>query len=103
MKIPYRPITRVKDMLEAMGQQMAYAYDDLVFPENTAFLLQMGKEGRDLFVHFNRESIESERLPILQQLKSAGAKQSLKVRVKGLYNLEPTENNELKIEFHPLQ
>ena len=103
MKIPFRPITRIKDMLESMGQQMAYAYEDLVFPEHTAFLLQMGEEGRDLFVHFNCESLEAERPTLLQQLKNAGAKQSLKVRVKGLYQLTPSENDEIRIKFLPLE
>ena len=102
MSIPFRPITRVKDMLNSIGQEMSYCYEDLVFLDHNAFLLQMGEKGEDLYVHFNRDCPEKERGPLLGKLKDAGAMQDLKVRFRGEYTLAPNEGDkEISIQFFP--
>lgn len=103
MKIPFRPITRVQEMLKAIGLEVSYSYDDLIFPTHNAYLLQMGAKGQDLFVHFNEESPEPERPGMLSKLKTAGAMQGLKVRFCGLYAMKETEEKELQIQFIPPQ
>lgn len=99
MNIPLRPISRVRDLLIGIGQEMSYAYEDLVFPNHSAFLLQMGDKGQDLFVHFNIDSPLESRPEILNLLKSAGADQGLKVRFKGTFTLEENGSKELQIRF----
>lgn len=99
MKIPFRPISRVRDTLLAAGQEMSYAYEDLVFPNHSAYLLQMGEKGQDLFVHFNQECPDPSRPELLAALKTAGATQGLKVRFRGTFRMEESAEKELQIRF----
>jgi len=99
--VPLRPITRVKDMLESMGQELSHAYEDLIFPNHGAYLLQMGDRGRDIFVYFNQESEEKERSNMLFSVKNAGAALGLKVRYHGTYSMKQLEGEEVEIHFDP--
>lgn len=98
--IPHRPLALIKNMLESIGQNISYAYEDLVFVEHNAYLLQMGDRGENVLVHFNEESEDGFRKTMLRALKDAAANEGLKVRWRGTYDLEEKENNELAIHFH---
>jgi len=99
--IPYRPISRVKDLLESVGQEMSYAYEDLIFPAHSDFILQMGELGPDLQVHFHQDCEAEKQSQLLDGLRIAGANFGLNVRMKGHFIMEEAENSELKITFQP--
>lgn len=43
MGLPYRPLGMVKAMLETIGIEITYSYEDLIFIQHNHFLLQFGK------------------------------------------------------------
>ena len=45
MTLPYRPLGVVKQLLEEIGMEITYAYDDLIFIQHNPVLLQFGKVG----------------------------------------------------------
>ena len=45
MALPYRPLGLVKQLLEEIGIEVTYAYEDLVFVQHNPILLQFGKVG----------------------------------------------------------
>lgn len=56
MSIPFRPLGEVKMILEEAGTDVAYAYEDLVFAEHTAYLIQFNDRfPENLKIYFNAE------------------------------------------------
>lgn len=95
MTIPLRPLGLIKTMVEAIGLDVSYVYDDLVFIEKNAFLLQMSEErGDDLWVWFNTDSTPDDRPLILSRLQSEGAKLSLQLQEKGTYSMQGFDGEE---------
>lgn len=86
-------------MLKEIGLDITYAYQDLVFAEHNAFLLQFGKNGADLFLHFNTESDPLKRDEIAEKLKEAGVRRELLITRKGLYSLVQSEQEQMKLTF----
>jgi len=104
MSIPLRPLGIIKDLVEAIGLDISYMYDDLLFIEHNAFLLQMSEtDGAMLGLWFNEESTPGERPQILTNLQVEGRKLSLHIEEKGTYTLTGEEEGEsFQLEFRPL-
>lgn len=81
----YRPLGLVKDMLASMGLTPTYAYEDLVFVEHNAFLLQFEEETVGL--HLNVDCPEEEAGPLTARAIEAGAAVELTVVPRGRYEL----------------
>ena len=102
MSIPIRPLGIIKDMVEAFGLDISYVYDDLIFIDHNAFLLQMGEKGEDIGVWFNSDSKPDDRPAILSRLQLEGARRSLVVCLKGAYAMNRQDNGEtFQIELIP--
>ncbi len=79
---------------------MTHCYDDLIFIEHNAFLLQMGDEGEEVMVWFNTESEPDKRDEIFEALHQQGNLFGLQLIRKGEYALVPNEEEEsLQIQF----
>ncbi len=87
MTVPLRPLGLAKDLIEAVGLDVTYVYDDLIFIEHNAFLLQMEEQGENIGVWFNTESTSADRPEITTKLKAAGKELSLKVSDKGTFSI----------------
>jgi hypothetical protein len=93
--IPLRPLGLVKNLVEAIGLDIAYLYDDLIFTEHNAFLLQMGAEkGEEIGVWFNEESAPADRPQLLVRLQEEGRRYGLQVQEKGSYSLADNDNGD---------
>ncbi|KAB2888979.1 MAG: hypothetical protein F9K32_14470 [Desulfobulbaceae bacterium] len=88
MDIPYRPLGLLRELIESMGLQITHVFEDLIFIEHNAFLLQMGEEGADVRLWFNSESLPAERPAIAATLAKAGADCGLRVERRGTFRLE---------------
>ena len=102
MKIPFRPLGKVIEIVECMGLEVTYAYDDLVFVSHNAFLLQMDDTGESLFLFFNEESDISKRDEIAEQLTHHSAERSLNLYEQGTYVMKPNDNETLDVHFKPM-
>ena len=102
MTIPLRPLTRVERVIKAIGLEITYAYDDLVFAEHNAFVLQFGNSGKKISLYFN-EDLEKEKQPEIERmLIEAGKNEELEVSFKGTYSLEQVEEEKIKLVFNPI-
>jgi hypothetical protein len=94
MTVPLRPLGLAKDLIEAVGLDVTYVYDDLIFIEHNAFLLQMEEKGENIGLWFNTESTPSNRPEITTQLKAAGKTLSLNVSLKGTFSITRQDDND---------
>lgn len=100
MHIPYRPLGLLRELVEAMGLQITHVFDDLLFIEHNAFLLQMGEEGADVRLWFNSESLPAERPVIAATLSAAGTECGLRIDRRGTFRLAQQEDAEqLRLEL----
>jgi len=103
MSVPLRPITRIQRIVETAGLSITFAYDDLVFIEHNAFVLQMGEKGEDVFLYFNVQSDENARSGILSKLTDAAIAEEIILSCKGLYEISEASNEELmQLKFFPI-
>ena len=75
MTIAFRPLAEVKMMLEETGNDISYAYDDLIFVEHTAFLIQFDDEKpENLKLYFNTDILQEEAKAIEEKLVPVAGK-----------------------------
>lgn len=96
----YRDLEAVRQIVHnATGLDITYAYEDLVFPEHGAFIIQFDeKNNNQLFCYFNFESAESDRINIFSNLKNECMKKKAGIEMKGAYTLKQ-EGEEIQIQF----
>lgn len=100
MTIPCRPLGLIKEMINTVGLEVTYVYEDLVFIQHNAFLLQMGEQGEDVGVRFNTESNPDARTELAGRLTRAGSLFNLVISEQGLFRLSHEEGEEnFQIEF----
>ena len=93
------PLGKVKELVESVGMAISYAYDDLVFLEHNAFLLQFGEDGT-LIVHTNEEAAPGEVNESFVRLQDAAPLHQL-IIVKGkIYSLSEADDNTVKLAFY---
>lgn len=100
MHTPLRPLGIVKEVIEEIGHEITYAYDDLVFVEHNDFLLQFDANPDELALFFNTECACDEADVIAAKLVTAGASKGLAVSRKGTYTMSEEEGDNLKITFN---
>ncbi len=99
MTAQLRPLGIVKEVVEEIGCEITYAYDDLVFIEHNDFLLQFASDPNQLQLYFNTECPGDEAQAITAKLLPAGASKGLSIERKGTYTMHPDENDNLTISF----
>lgn len=94
MGVPYRPLGHIREMINALGLEVTYIYEDLVYIEHNAFLLQMGERGELVYLYFNTASDPAERDDIAGQLEKAGRARELSVQRKGTFSMSQVPDEE---------
>lgn len=68
----FRPLGKVRDIVQATGFDIAYAYDDLVFSEKSIFVIRFDEKVMEkLHVYFNIDCHKTESDIIENRLKVA--------------------------------
>lgn len=99
MALQYRPLGIVKEMLEQLGIEVSYAYEDLIFIKDNHFLLQFGKTGELLFFYANVETVETDARQIFATILPVASGQGLTLIHRGQYRISAGENENLSLEF----
>lgn len=94
-----KPLGMVKTVVESAGMGISYAYDDLVFLDHNAFLLQFTENDKEILIHANSEAAGEEIKDSVARLKNAAATQGLTFADGGLYTLTQLDAENLRIEF----
>ena len=98
--IPFRPMGIIKMVLEGLGYQVTYCYEDLIFIEHNAFLLRMEERGEAVSILFNAESEPDKRPGIAEAIATAGGTANLAFTRQGTYVMIPTtDESSFSIEF----
>ncbi|MEI7748307.1 MAG: hypothetical protein WCI81_04455 [Chlorobiaceae bacterium] len=99
METLFRPLGSVLQLLEDLGHEVTYAYDDLVFVNDNNFLLQFDSSGLALNLFFNQSCTKQESDNIEQSIIPAGDKKGLSIIKKGQYSITGQSGENLRIEF----
>ncbi len=99
MEQSLRPLGTVMQLLEELGHEVTYAYEDLVFVNNNDFLLQFEKSGPALSLFFNQECPKKDADTIEESIIPAADKVGLSIIKKGHYSVTEKPNENLQIEF----
>lgn len=102
MEQTLRPLGTVMQLLEELGHEVTYAYEDLVFVNHSDFLLQFGETGSVLHLFFNNECTKKEAEAIEESLIPAADKKGLSITTKGRYSLSEEPDENLQIRFFDL-
>ncbi len=94
-----RPLGKITALLAGLGLEVTYAYDDLVFVQESAFILQFTEDSKQLklFIHTECDPAESNKVAadIVLTLDKAG----FTVLPVGRFFLTPNEDQTLNIRF----
>lgn len=101
MTVPYRPLGHIREIIDELGLEVTYTFDDLVYIEHNAFLLRMGEQGEMVYLYFNTESEAPERETITTRLQAAAAPRRIQILRSGTYTMTPVpEEESIRIAFH---
>lgn len=99
--VPFRPLGLLKELLENHGFSVTHCYEDLVFVDHNAFLIQMGDKGEDVNLIFNADCKTDKRAEIEHSLTTAAPAFGLQLKTKGTYSFTSNEqDNTINIEFN---
>lgn len=95
-----RDLEKVRVMLkEATELDIAYAYDDLVFPDHTAFIIQFDDDNvNNYFCYFHEDCLPDSKTEILNNLTQTLKKHRSTLVSKGSFNLNQ-KGEEVEIKF----
>lgn len=94
-----RKLGTVREALTAAGMDLTYAYEDLVFPEHNAFLLQFTDKENELLIHKNAEAREDELTDAVNLLQQKATEVGLIFTPGQRYRISQDENENIEIEF----
>ena len=98
--LPLRPLGIVKEVLEGIGSDVSYAYDDLVFISHNFYMLQFGERGEELFFIENTEATEKELEGQYELLSSSFRSCGIELQKKGKYSVESSGDENITLTFH---
>jgi hypothetical protein len=99
MALAYRPLGVVKQLLEEIGLEITYAYEDLIFIQHNPFLLQFGEVGEMLFFSANVETSSEEAGQLFAAIQAKASGEGLTLVHRGRYRLMEAEGGNLSLEF----
>jgi len=96
----FRDLETVRYIIkEATGLDLTFAYDDLVFPEHMAFMIQFDDSNTNrLFCHFHQDCTPTDKQRIFEELTKVATKEKVSLKQKGAFDLKQ-KDDEVEIEF----
>jgi hypothetical protein len=94
-----KPLGIVTEIVESSGMGISYAYEDLVFLEHNAFLLQFTANDKELLIHTNSEAEDDEIRDFIGRLKKVAADNGMTFTDGGRYSLTQADDENIRIEF----
>ena len=93
------PLGVIKNIVEAVGMDISYAYEDLVFLEHNGFLLQFSENEQEILVHTNSEADEAVVSHDIDRLMAAARNYDMRFVSGSLYTLSQDSAENIRIEF----
>ena len=94
-----RELGKITAILADLGLEVTYAYDDLVFIQHSAFLLQFTEDPNTLKIFTNSECHAGEAEIIVANMAGNFAEKGFTLTPSGNYTLSENENETLNLKF----
>jgi len=94
-----RPLGLVTALLADCGLEVTYAYDDLVFVQHSAFLLQFTDEPKSLKMYINTECEQAVAEDVGRKIIDAHAEKAYSVMSAGKFTITENKDETINIEF----
>lgn len=96
----YRDLETVRVIIkDSTGLDITYAYEDLVFPEHAAFIIQFDETNEQhLNCYFHSDCNTKDKEEIYKQLKETSAQKKFTIKNKGSFLLKQKGEN-VEISF----
>ncbi len=94
-----KPLGIVKEAVEAAGMRISYVYEDLIFIDHNAFLLQFAEEDNTLLIHINEAAQITEINDALVRLKEEGSARELMLHDGGYYAISQKGAENIRLVF----
>jgi hypothetical protein len=103
MSVIFRPLDKAIEIAESTGLGVSYAYEDLVFSDNSVFILQFDDTNKNnLLVHFNNDCEPTLVENLISVLTEKSKEKDFQLIRKGTFSLSEIEGTEeLQISFYP--
>lgn len=89
----------VKDIVESVDMGITHVYEDLVFLEHSAILLQFAKDDSTVIVHCNQEAERPAVEEAVAELKKAAMAHEMRFVDGSLYTMTQADDENVRIEF----
>ncbi len=99
MHIPKRALGIVREIADELNHEVTYAYEDLVFMDHNAYLLQFSDKNDTLNLYFNIECPDEEADEMANKLYAAASQKQMHMIRKGHYELAEKPDNNLEVKF----
>ncbi|MBL6957269.1 MAG: hypothetical protein ISR54_10730 [Chlorobium phaeobacteroides] len=99
MQIPHRALGIVREIVTEMGHEVTYAYEDLIFSDHNAYLLQFTDTPDTLNLYFNIELSDEDGEAIAKKLNAAADTRHMSLVNKGHYELSENADDAIDIKF----
>lgn len=98
-----RPLYRVNELAQAAGQEVTYAYDDLVFIAHSEVLIQFIDEDEAALNVYLHTDLDHQRFGATKAKYEIIAKQQgTRLYYKGRFSMQAKEGREeINLQFHP--
>lgn len=96
---PLRPLGIIKEILDSLGMEITYVYEDLVFIEHNHFLLQFGEVAEKAYFYQNTDCDDDESTAQYAQIAEVAATKDIELEYKGKYFLKDNDDGTISIEF----
>jgi hypothetical protein len=96
----YRDLEKVRGIImEATSLDVVYAYDDLVFPEHAAFMIQFDDSNENnFFCYFHKDCIGDNQKTLFTSLQNASHEKRCTLVSSGAFELKQ-KGEEIEINF----
>ncbi len=94
-----RPLGKITALLADLDLEVTYAYDDLVFVQHSAFILQFTDDPAQLKLFINTECEPAEANNVAANIVMEFDKADFTVMPVGRFFLTPNEDQTLNIQF----
>jgi hypothetical protein len=98
-EVSAKPLGLVTALLADLGLEVTYAYDDLVFVQHSAFLLQFTDEPKALKMYINTECEPAVAEDVGKQIIDAHAEKAFSVMSAGQFTITDNDDETINIEF----
>jgi hypothetical protein len=100
-KTNLRSLGKAREMAQASGFDISYAYDDLVFSEHNVFIIKFHeRDNSKLYLYFNVDCDPKEAIIIEKKMKKYGPVSEMGVVRKGYFSIKQVEDQEeLELSF----